>query len=266
MDRLLAPLEEYYEVSDKYTSSMTNRIDLSIILACYNEQAIFSESLRRIIDVLDLSRLSYEIILVDDKSQDQTAKLIRKFARTKLQNPIKTIFHQQNQGRGRSVTDGILNAKGTVVGYIDIDLEVSPVYIPLIVKRILAGKSDMILGRRVYRTTITSLVREFLSVGYRLISKSLIDTGDLDTESGYKFFRLSKILPVLKQVKNNGWFWDTEIVVLSRYAGLKVTETPVLFLRRFDKQSSVNIWRDTFAYIIHLWQFKRRLDKSANLH
>jgi len=146
-----------------------------------------------------------------------------------------------------------------VVGYIDIDLEVPPVYIPDIVSLIKKNKADIVIGNRVYRTSMGSIVREVLSVGYRNLADWLIGTGGADTESGYKFFNRKKFLPILATIKDQRWFWDTESIVRSRRAGLVVTEVPVLFLRRFDKVSSVHIIRDTIEYIGNIWRFRKEL-------
>lgn len=238
---------------------MKQPIDLSLILPCYNEEPIFTESVKRIIDVLSLSRLSYEIIFVDDKSPDKTAQLIQN-ACTKYPH-TNALYHTINKGRGKTVTDGLKEAIGTVVGYIDIDLEVSPVYIPMLVHMILENKADVVIGKRMYRTNVQSIPREILSSGYQWLSNYLIGTGNLDTESGYKFFNRKKILPILALTRHPHWFWDTEIMILAKRKGLCIEEVPVLFVRRFDKTSSVRIVRDSIDYIQSLWKFRKRLGK-----
>jgi glycosyltransferase involved in cell wall biosynthesis len=237
---------------------MSKRPDLTLILACFNEAPHFAESVRYIDEVLSFSHLSYEILFVDDKSRDSTAELI-KDACVHHKNR-RAIYHRYNMGRGRTVADGIEMARGTITGYIDIDLEVSPVYIPIIVKEMLENeKLDVVIGKRTYRTSLSSIVREVLSLGYQFLSEKMVGTGYLDTESGYKFFRRKKILPVLAKAKHPHWFWDTEIIVYARLAGLRVVEMPVLFVRRFDKKSTVRIIPDTINYMKSLWQLWKRL-------
>jgi hypothetical protein len=77
-----------------------------------------------------------------------------------------------------------------------------------------------------------------------------------DTETGFKLFRREPILPVLAQCEDRGWFWDTEIMVRAHHAGLAIVEVPVLFVRRFDKQSSVQPIRDSLDYFRKLWRFR----------
>ncbi len=234
--------------------------DLSLVLPCYNEEGLFVESVTRIMEVLDASRVSYEIVFVDDASSDHTKRLIREFC-TRY-SFMHAVYHAKNCGRGQTVMDGIRASKGTVSGFIDIDCEVSPVYIPSMVSIMLKKHADVVIGRRYYRTSPRALIREVLSRGYQWLSDKMIGTGGLDTETGYKFFDRKKILPVFSQTRQKGWFWDTEIMVMASRAGLTIVEVPVLFLRRFDKISSVNIIRDTIDYVVQLWAFRKRLQKK----
>ena len=234
--------------------------DLSLVLPCYNEEGLFVESVTRIMEVLDASRVSYEIVFVDDASRDTTKRLIQEFC---TRYPfMHAVYHGKNCGRGQTVMDGIRASKGTVSGFIDIDCEVSPVYIPSMVSIMLKKHADVVIGRRYYRTSPRALIREVLSRGYQWLSDTMIGTGSMDTETGYKFFDRKKILPVFSQTRQKGWFWDTEIMVMASRAGLTIVEVPVLFLRRFDKISSVNIIRDTIDYVVQLWAFRNRLQQK----
>lgn len=242
---------------------MQRRVELSLVLPCFNESGLFLESVSRITDVLDSSRLSYEIVFVDDASRDDTQALIKHTIEADNgRHVFRAVYHDKNAGRGKTVIDGIRAAKGAVVGYIDIDCEVDPVYIPGMAYRILRKKADVVIGRRYYRSTPRAVIREVLSRGYQWLSDRLIGTDRMDTETGYKFFSRVKILPILSKAKTHGWFWDTEIMVYAKRAKLTITEVPVLFLRRFDKVSSVNIIKDTLDYIVRLIAFRKRLSAS----
>lgn len=240
---------------------MKKPLDLSLILPCYNEVPVFIESVTRIVDALSLSRLTYEVIFVDDESYDETADLIRKMC--KKNTTMRALFHEENQGRGQSVKDGIDVATGKVVGYFDIDCEVSPIYIPHMVRQILEGRTDVVIGNRMYRSSLVSLPREVLSVGYRRLVDRILDTGGLDTETGCKFFNRVKILPIVKKTRHRGWFWDTEIIIRAKRARLRITQVPVLFLRRFDKHSTVRPVRDIMEYLVSIWKFRQELGGTS---
>ena len=116
--------------------------------------------------------------------------------------------------------------------------------------------ADVATALRIYRFHWRSLDRYILSRGYRWLSSHVIPPTLQDTETGFKLFNRERILPVLEACRDRGWFWDTEVMVRAHYAGLQIREIPVLFLRRFDKQSSVRPVRDTIDYLQKLWRFR----------
>lgn len=235
--------------------------DISIIVACYNEEYLLEESIRFITSVLNDSVFSYELIFVDDKSSDRTRDIIGKLI--KKSKNFRALYHDVNQGRGKSVRDGISLAKGKVIGFIDIDLEVPPVYIPSFVRTILDSKADVVTGLRIYREGLSSLHRAILSRGYSWLVRTILGIPLQDTETGYKFFDRKKVLPIIKKTHHDGWFWDTEIMAYLYYGGLTIREVPVLFIRRFDKKSSVRLIHDTVDYFVHLLAFRISLWKHS---
>lgn len=236
---------------------MPEQFDVSLILPCYNEAEHFTKSVDRIIEVLDGTDFSWEILFIDDKSRDETPALIKNYIAGHRRKHLSGYFHQVNRGRGTTVAEGIEKSRGKIVGYIDIDLEVPPDYIPRFVQAVESG-ADVAAGWRIYDFTLRSLPRWFASKGYNLIRDKVLGTKLVDTEAGYKFFRRKKILPVLKKCLSPGWFWDTEIMVQSEKAGLKIAQIPVVFIRRFDKTSTVRLIPDTLVYLKELWRFKYR--------
>jgi len=230
-------------------------LDVSLVLPCFNEAETFSDSVKKIINVLDNSGFSWEIIFVDDASRDSTKKLIQNILRKYPKKRIQAIYHQKNLGRGQTVMDGINQAQGRIVGFIDIDLEVSQEYLPSFFKALEKGY-DSAIAWRIYDFTIAGFFRWFSSKGYTLIRKIILGLPYKDTEAGYKFFNRSKILAVIKKCHNKGWFWDTEIMAGIYKAHLKTIEIPVVFIRRQDKTSTVRLIPDSFKYLKDLINFR----------
>ena len=85
--------------------------DLSLILACYNEALILENSVQEIVEILDHTVFTYEIIFVDDCSVDETRALIKKTAARYPHVPIRHLFHTRNVGRGGTVADGFRLAR-----------------------------------------------------------------------------------------------------------------------------------------------------------
>lgn len=236
-------------------------LDVSLVIACYNEEPVLQESMCQVFEVLDTTRYSYEVIFVDDCSQDGTRVLIDSLIAHYPEKRLKRIFHERNIGRGGTVSDGIRAARGCITGFIDIDLETHARYIPSCISAIDKG-ADVVTIHRVYKFHLRSIDRYLLSRGYVYLVQTLLGLPLNDTEAGFKFFNRERILPILSQVNDQRWFWDTEILARSYHSGLKVVEIPALFMRRFDKQSTVHPFADSIEYFKQLWRFRKTLRKE----
>ena len=230
-----------------------NQIELSLVLACYNEAAYLRDSISHICGVLDSTDITYEIIFVDDKSSDNTRNVITELVEHSPKK-LRKVFNKRNLGRGGAVSRGILRAKGEFVGYIDLDLEVGAHYIPYCIQE-LRTNADVVTAWRIYRLEFHNVIRWIASRGYSALVKLFLKLPYHDTETGFKFFRRQQILRVLQDVKENGWFWDTEIMARCHLKKLSVVEKPCLFIRRHDKESSVHLLRDSSKYFMKLLKY-----------
>lgn len=237
---------------------MGKKIDLSLIIACYNEEPHLESNFKKINWVLKNLKISYEVIFIEDCSRDKTKSVIKRIMKNFEDIQIETIFHDKNVGRGGSVSEGIMMAHGDVVGFIDVDLEVSEQYIPEFYWNI-KEEYDVAIGRRLYEFTLAKLVRYIGSKTYVFLVKTILKSPFADTEAGYKFFNRREILPVLNKTKDKKWFWDTEIVMRSYIAGLKIIEIPVAFTRNSQKKSTVNVIPDSVNYFLKLLEFRKNI-------
>lgn len=234
-----------------------NHTDVSLVLPCYNESEHFETSIQRIIAVLEKSGYAWEILLIDDHSQDDTVERIKKFCQKNPQFNIQTIYHQKNHGRGATVSEGIHLAKSEIVGFIDIDCEVDPHYIPTFIDAV--KKNDVVCAWRIYRVEFKSLLRYVASSVYVFMEQKLLNNTFPDTEAGFKFFNKKKILPILKECSSKHWFWDTEVMVYSQKSGLSIKHIPVVFVRRDDKTSTVKLIPDTIDYIKKIMDLRKKI-------
>jgi len=244
---------------------MSDKIDLSLVLACYSDGKYLEESVKEICQALDMTKINYEIIFVYDCGTGDTLEAInRTIAKYNSLKRIKKIVHEKNEGRGKSVRDGMKIAEGNIVGYVDVDLDVHPRYIPSMVRAIINDGYDVATAFRYYKLQISPfpILRHALSHGYRFISRFLLDERLKDSESGYKFFKREKVMPLVDISRYNKWFWDTEIMTYCLYGGLKVKEISCVFERRNDKISSVRTLTTVFTHLISLIKFKRYLIKN----
>lgn len=241
---------------------MTQKPDLSIILPCHNEAAILEKNVKTIMDVLNRHRLNYEIIITEDGSTDDTENVGRTLA--KKFRDVRFFHSDKRLGRGKAVAKGIKIASGAVTGFIDTDLQTPPEYIVKCYEEIKKGH-DAVETIRYYREEGKFfLIRVIFSIMYRSFFKKIFKMNLEDTLAGCKFFRRDKILPVLSKVKDNHWFWDTEIMVLAHHEGLSISEIPSVFLSNRDKnrQSKASVISATIDMFFKLLALKRRIKKE----
>src|SRR5258708_15604398 len=180
---------------------MASSPKISVVLACYNEEATLAANFSEIRDTLDGLGEPYEVIFVDDVSQDRTRELIHSIVKSHADIEFQVLLHEINRGRGATVTDGFRAARGEITGYLDADLEVHSRYIPSLVRAIEKG-ADVATVRRIYAFQFRSLDRSPITRRYSYLVRRLLGISVRDTETGYQFFRPEALLPVLSQIRD----------------------------------------------------------------
>ncbi len=235
---------------------MNHKFDVSIIIACYNEEELLEKNVDEICRTMRQTRYSYELIFVDDFSKDKTCEIIKNICENN--NNTSYIFHEKNYGRGKTVRDGFIQASGKYIGFIDIDLEVHSRYIPSMIEA-LENNFEAATAYRVYKIdfSYTCILRHIISAGYRKLVKLITNIQTRDTETGYKFFKREAVMPLIEKSVFDGWFWDTEIMYLCERTNLKIKEIECLFLRNNEKISKLKVLPDTIKYIKNIIEFKK---------
>ena len=232
-------------------------MELSLVIPCYREEPHLEKNVDRVVAMFSILKIHYEIILVDDCSPDSTRKIIELLVQ-KYPNLVQGVYHEKNEGRGAAFMTGFTRARGKFAGFFDIDLEVSPVYTIDCFNRLRDQNADLVIGDRIYRVHLSLLHRHILSSCYSWLVHRLLELKlDLDTESGYKFFRSSALRNYVGKIKNKGWFWDTEVVSRFAWDGLNVIGVPCLFERNEKKISTVKPLQDSIEYFWNLIKFRR---------
>lgn len=236
-------------------------MDISLVIPCYNEAPHLRQSVQALCEILDATTYDYEIVFVDDVSRDETRSVIEEIcAKTPR---CRYIFHPQNRGRGGAFKTGFAATTGTVTGFLDIDLEVGAHYVLPLVNLVLHEGFDVATGDRHYLLSQThALYRTAVSWAYRGVVRASVAPGVKDSESGCKFFKRATTGQLIFDSESDGWFWDSEVMARAVLQGLKIRELPVLFLRRWDKQSTVRLTDDIRDYLIEIHKFRRKVGLS----
>src|SRR5258705_697900 len=124
----------------------TNKFFISIVLPCYNEEAILQANLNTVIDYLESKSQKYqwEIIIIDDGSVDKTGDIAEEFEKQK--DNIKVIHHPVNLNLGNALKTGFLHSKGDIVVVLDVDLSYSVEYIEKMVDKLIEKSADIVLA------------------------------------------------------------------------------------------------------------------------
>ena len=154
---------------------------MSVVVPCFNEEAVLPETHRRLVNVLDgVAKLSFEIIYVDDGSRDATPRVLRELQQGDPR--VRVVILSRNFGQQIAFTAGLAEASGDVVAVLDADLQDPPEVLPEMLERWRCG-ADVAYGVRTARDGESVFKRwsskAFLSFNNRISEVSVpLDTGE----------------------------------------------------------------------------------------
>ena len=163
---------------------------LSVVVPCFNERETLRECLERVLSIGD-SELSLQIIIVDDCSTDGSHAIALELSE-KYPEQVTVLGHQKNQGKGAALRTGFAEAKGDFVCVQDADLEYDPSDLKRLLRPLMSGKADVVLGSRFLSTGAHRVLYFWHYLGNRfltLVSNMFTDLNLTDMETGYKLFR-----------------------------------------------------------------------------
>ena len=240
-------------------------IDFSLVLACYCEEPHLFTNVMVIDRYLAATRFTYELIFVEDASPDATKREVTRtaFALNGRGRKTQVLLNEKNLGRGATVQRGMNAARGTYVGYIDVDLE-NPIdaVLPMLLT-LESGTADGVVAKRIYQNTRVSPARALSSTLYRWLVQSVLTLPVADSEAGLKIFVRQKLVEVLPNVRDPAWFWDTEICHQAGLSGMRLADHPIVFVKNPAKKSTVRLLRDSIIYFRTLLAYARRIESTS---
>jgi len=214
------------------------RVVLSVVIPCYNEEATVEALLRRVREV----PLRLEVIVVDDGSTDGTRELL-----TGLEDEgviDRLILHEENAGKGTALRTGFREATGDVVVVQDADLEYDPQELPYLLKPILGGKADAVYGSR-FLGGPHRVLFFWHSVGNRfltLLSNMFTDVNLTDMETCYKMVRRELLQSLPLSASRFGI--EPELTARLAQAGARIYELPISYHGRSYAEGKKIGWKD----------------------
>jgi len=213
--------------------------DVDIIVPVHNEQDGLERSIRRLHRFLrDSFPFTWRIVIADNASTDGTPVIGAALAN---ELPGVSYSRLERKGRGRALRTAWANSDARVVAYMDVDLSTDLRALLPLVAPLLSKHSDVAIGTRLAHgaRVVRGPKRELISRGYNALLHAVLRARFSDAQCGFKAVRREALDPLLNDVKDDGWFFDTELLVLAQRRGLRIHEVPVDWID--DPDSRVDI-------------------------
>ena len=220
-----------------------NELTHSFILPAYNESERLATSIPNVLEYVRGRGLGAEIIVVNDGSTDATADVVRQFA---VANPMIVLLENPgNRGKGYSVRNGMLHARGAVALFTDADLS-SPITEADKLFEALADGADVAIGsrwlKRELQTERQPVHRQLYGRLFNLGLRVVLGLDYRDTQCGFKAFTRQAIQVVFTRQQIERWGFDPELLFLAKKFKFKTVEIPVEWAH--DHRSKINPLRD----------------------
>ncbi len=201
---------------------------VEVVLPAYNEEQDLPRSVETLVAFLRTQpQYVWRVLVADNASTDGTLATAQALAG---EHPEVEVFHLPQKGRGRALRAAWLASDADAVCYMDVDLSTDLAALPPLIDAVLRGGYDVAIGTRLGRGSRVyerPLKREITSRGYNLLIKSMFWTRFSDAQCGFKALNRAAAQRLLPLVRDNAFFFDTEMLLIAEKRGLRIFEVPV---------------------------------------
>jgi dolichyl-phosphate beta-glucosyltransferase len=202
--------------------------DLSVVIPAYNEQTRLEPTVRAAVDYFRSVGGPFEVIVVDDGSQDGTSALARRLSDQLPE--VHLIRLAANHGKGYAVRSGVMNARGRTVLFADADGATPFAEIERLQAALEAG-ADVAIGSRGLDAqgvkVQAKLYRHVIGRIFHALVETLTVSDIRDTQCGFKLFRAPVAHDLFSRMRMNGFSFDVELLVMAKRRAYRVAEVPV---------------------------------------
>ena len=199
--------------------------ELSFVIPAYNEERFIEDTLGKLDLVIKDRMLQYEVVVVDDGSQDKTYSRAKKYAKKNAH--VRVLRFLKNRGKGYAVRTGSMEALGDIVVFVDSDMEIDLRTIIEYVEALDHG--DIVIASKWHPESNVRipLVRKILSRSFNVFVKILTNASLKDTQVGLKVMKRIAVDTIFPRLAVKRYAFDVELLAVANLYGLKVVEMPV---------------------------------------
>lgn len=230
---------------------------VNITIPVFNETKRLRRGVPRLLLFLTRQkRFAYQIIIADNGSTDGTLAAAEELAR---QHPAVRVVHLEAKGRGRALKVAWSQTEADILTYMDVDLATDLMAFPTLVDAVAKNGFDVAVGSRFLRGSHVQRgwKREVVSRCYVWLLRTLLRVRFSDAQCGFKAISRRAAQALLPMVKDSGWFFDTELLVLAEKHGYLICDVPVRWIE--DPDSRVKLVATAWGDLKGLLRLKRRL-------
>jgi glycosyltransferase involved in cell wall biosynthesis len=234
---------------------------VEIVVPVHNEEACLEANIGLLLAYLrNEFPFRFRIVVADNASTDRTPEIARRLAAA---HDEVDWLRLERKGRGLALGTAWLQSDADVVSYMDVDLSTNMTSFLPLVAPLLSGHSEIAIGTRLAHQAHVrrQIKREILSRGYNLIVHLLFRVGFSDAQCGFKALRADVARRLVPLVVDEGWFFDTELLLLAERNGMRIHEVPVDWVEDLD--SRVDLLPTIAADLAGLWRVRRAFWRGA---
>ena len=234
---------------------------LDVVVPVFNEEKDLEPSVRRLhAHLSETFPYPFRITVADNASTDGTPHIAAQLA---SELPELEWLRLAEKGRGRALHAAWSASPAPVLAYVDVDLSTDLTALLPLVAPLISGHSDLAIGTRLAHGSrvVRGPKREAISRCYNALLRSTLAVGFSDAQCGFKAVRRDVAERLLPLVKDTGWFFDTEMLVLAERAGLRIHEVPVDWVD--DPDSRVDLVSTALADLRGIARMGRQLARGT---
>ncbi|MBI4049996.1 MAG: glycosyltransferase family 2 protein [Candidatus Doudnabacteria bacterium] len=216
---------------------METRPKLSVVIPAFNEEKRISETLEQTDNYLKKQKYPYEIIVVDNGSNDNTCSLVKNYQEKSIKNLVTLCLSKSIGAKGSAVKLGIMNyARGDYIMFMDADNATPVSEVAKFWPYLESGEYQVVIGSRYLKSSSVTrkqlLYRIILSRMSNFLIQLLAVPGIADTQLGFKIFTARAAKEIFSRVTIPGWGFDMEVLTVARIHGFRIKEVGVIWRER----------------------------------